>query len=211
MGVAFFTGVWDGIVSVFSVVADTLGGFFSDAWDAITGVWDGVVNWFSGVWDSIKNVFSNAWNVFSDIGSSIVNGIKNGISNAWNSLVNWFTGLWDGLVGGVKSFLGINSPSKVFADIGGNMAAGIGVGWDDEFGSIQRQVDRSMAGLIPDVSGNVSVNGSTSAGTVGADIGAAITSALSGAVVYMDGRKVGQLITRQQNNSIRANGLVPTM
>ena len=69
-----------------------------------------------------------------------------------------------------------------------------------------------MANLLPDVSSSVKVKGATASGTSAAsDITGAIANALSGAVVYMDGRKVGQLITRQQNNSIRANGLVPTM
>lgn len=146
-----------------------------------------------------------------DIGANIVRGVWQGIQN----MISWFTNkvksFFSGIVDSVLGFLGIHSPSRVFADIGENMAAGLGVGWDDEFGSIQRQVDRSMAGLIPDVSGSVSVNGSASAGTMGTDIGAAITSALSGAVVYMDGRKVGKLITRTQNQSIRAAGLVPTI
>ena len=146
-----------------------------------------------------------------DIGANIVRGVWQGIQGMIGWVTDKITGFFSGIVDSVLGFLGIHSPSRVFAGIGENMAAGIGVGWDDEFGSIQRQVDRSMAGLIPDVSGNVSVNGSASAGTVGADIGAAITNTLSGAAVYMDGRKVGKLITKTQNQSIRAAGLVPTI
>ena len=206
----FFSGIWDGIRNTFSVVGDTLGGFFSDAWNAITGVWDGVTDWFSDKWDGIKNVFSNAWDVFSDIGSDIVNGIRNGISRLWDSLTGWFSNLWNGLVGGVKSFLGINSPSKVFADeIGANMALGVGVGFEDEMATVQRDIDRSMAGLVPSTSANVSVTGRSGAASVPYDIAGAINSALNGAIVYMDGRKVGKLITRSQNNDIRGAGLVP--
>lgn len=206
----FFSGIWDSIRNTFSVVGDTLGGFFSDAWNAITGVWDGVTDWFSDKWDGIKNVFSNAWDVFSDIGSDIVNGIRNGISRLWDSLTGWFSNLWDGLVGGVKSFLGINSPSKVFADeIGANMALGVGVGFEDEMAAVQRDIDRSMAGLVPSTSANVSVTGRSGAASVPYDIAGAVNSALNGAIVYMDGRKVGKLITRSQNNDIRGAGLVP--
>lgn len=151
-----------------------------------------------------------------DVGRNIVEGIWQGISNAARWLVGKITGWFNGVVSSVKSFLGIASPSKLFADeIGANMALGIGEGFGDELGSVQRQIDRDMAGLIPDVSGNVSVAGGSSlsgyASTGAADFAGAISRALSGAVVYMDGRKVGQLITRQQNNTIRANGLVPTI
>ena len=78
-------------------------------------------------------------------------------------------------------------------------------------GAVERSINRSMAGLVPDVSGSVKVTGSTAASSAATDVTGAIANALSGAIVYMDGRKVGQLITRQQNNTIRANGLVPTM
>lgn len=151
-----------------------------------------------------------------DVGRNIVEGIWQGISNAASWLVGKITGWFNGVVSSVKSFLGIASPSKLFADeIGANMALGIGEGFGDELGSVQRQIDRGMAGLIPDVSGNVSVAGGSAvsgyASSGAADFAGAISRALNGAAVYMDGRKVGQLITRQQNNTIRANGLVPTI
>ena len=151
-----------------------------------------------------------------DVGRNIVEGIWQGISNAASWLVGKITGWFNGVVSSVKSFLGIASPSKLFADeIGANMALGIGEGFGDELGSVQRQIDRDMAGMIPDVSGNVSVAGGSAvsgyASSGAADFAGAISRALNGAAVYMDGRKVGQLITRQQNNTIRANGLVPTI
>lgn len=150
-----------------------------------------------------------------DVGRSIVEGIWQGITNAGSWLVGKITGWFDGVVGSVKRFLGINSPSRVFADqVGANMALGVGEGFADEMGTVERQLNRAMSGLAPSVSGSVSVSGSAAGGGssgVGADIGAAVSRALNGAIVYMDGRKVGQLITRQQNNTIRANGLVPTI
>lgn len=150
-----------------------------------------------------------------DVGRSIVEGIWQGITNAGSWLVGKITGWFDGVVGSVKRFLGINSPSRVFADqVGANMALGVGEGFADEMGTVERQLNRAMSGLAPSVSGSVSVSGSTTGGGssgVGADIGTAVSRALNGAIVYMDGRKVGQLITKQQNNTIRANGLVPTI
>ena len=160
----------------------------------------------------IRNLMSNV----VSIGRNIVEGIWQGITGAAGWLVSKITGWFNGVVGSVKRFLGIASPSKLFADeIGENMGLGIGEGFENSMGTVQREINRAMGGLLPDVSGNVSVTGSTaSSGGVGsgaADFAGAISRALSGAVVYMDGRKVGQLITRQQNNTIRANGLVPTI
>lgn len=160
----------------------------------------------------IQNLMSN----IVSIGRNIVEGIWQGITGAASWLVSKITGWFNGVVGSVKRFLGIASPSKLFADeIGENMGLGIGEGFENSMGTVQREINRAMGGLLPDVSGNVSITGSTaSSGGVGsgaADFAGAISRALSGAGVYMDGRKVGQLITRQQNNTIRANGLVPTI
>lgn len=79
-----------------------------------------------------------------DIGKDIVEGIKKGISNAWNSFKNWVSNKFNDLVSGVKSFLGISSPSKVFASIGEYMAEGVGVGWDAQFENIKRSIDKSL-------------------------------------------------------------------
>ena len=155
----------------------------------------------------IRNLMSNV----VGIGRNIVEGIWQGITGAAGWLVSKITGWFNGVVGSVKRFLGIASPSKLFADeIGENMGLGIGEGFENSMGTVQREINRAMDGLLPSVNGNVSVAGASST-PASVDFAAAVSRALSGAVVYMDGRKVGQLITRQQNNTIRANGLVPTI
>jgi tape measure domain-containing protein len=63
------------------------------------------------------------------IGSEIVNGIKSGISGAWSSLTGWLGNMAKSLIDGVKSALGIGSPSRLFADrIGKWIPAGITLG-----------------------------------------------------------------------------------
>lgn len=163
--------------------------------------------------EAIVSGIGNLMGSILDVGRSIVEGIWQGITNAGSWLIGKITGWFNGVVGSVKNFLGINSPSRVFADeVGANMALGVGAGFEDEMGTIERQLNRAMNGLVPEVSGNVSMSG-TSAGALisGYDVGVSISRALNGAAVYMDGRKVGKLITRQQNNGIRAAGLVPTI
>lgn len=192
-GVSILTNLIEGII-----------GAIPDLVAALPQIIDAIV---TGIGDLMGNIL--------DVGRSIVEGIWQGITNAGEWLVGKITGWFDGVVGSVKRFLGINSPSRVFADqVGANMALGVGEGFADEMGVVERQLNRAMSGLAPSVSGSVSVSGSAAGGGssgVGADIGAAVSRALNGAIVYMDGRKVGQLITRQQNNTIRANGLMPTI
>lgn len=144
---AFFSSIWAGIQSIFSVVASVLGGFFRSAASAVQSAWNGVTSFFSGIWGKIKGVFSDAISAFSRIGRNIVDGIKNGISNAWNSLVSWVRGKFEGLVDSVLGFLGIHSPSRVFAEIGEDSMAGYAQGVEDDK-SAEKALTDQMRSII---------------------------------------------------------------
>ena len=93
---------------------------------------------------SIVNGFSNAMPDIISIGKDIVRGVWDGIS----SMIKWFTdkvkGFFSGIVDGVKDTLGIHSPSKVFAGIGGFMAEGLADGWDKEYNGIKRSIEKDL-------------------------------------------------------------------
>lgn len=209
--IGYFENIWNTIKGIFAVVEAVLRGDFQAAWEAIKNVFAGWKDFFTGLWDDITNVFSNVWEVFSNIGKNIVDGIKNGISNAWNGLKNWFSGLLDNLFSSVEDNEEIHSPSKKYEKIGRYDAMGIGVGFSNEMRNVQRQIDRSMAGLVAPTM-TYGVTAATSApvysggDTIGASVGAAVRAALDGAAVYLNGRKVGNLITQQQNQTAIARG-----
>lgn len=79
-----------------------------------------------------------------EVGKAIVEGIWEGIAGAADWLVGKVTGFFGDIVGGVKDFLGIHSPSTVFADMGKNMALGLGQGWDNEYDRIRRDIEGGM-------------------------------------------------------------------
>lgn len=140
----YFQQVWETIKGIFAVVADVLTGDFQGAWDGIKGIVSGWADYFSGVWSNIKSLFSDAGSYFLSIGKNIVQGVWNGIS----SMVSWFTGkvtsFFSGIVNSAKNALDIHSPSRVFADIGKNMALGVGVGWDGEYAGIKKDIDDGL-------------------------------------------------------------------
>lgn len=81
---------------------------------------------------------------WSEIGSNLVEGFKQGIANAWDNLKEWFTGLFDDLISIAKEILGIESPSKVFKRLGKWTAEGFGIGWDDEFANVAKDIEDSL-------------------------------------------------------------------
>ena len=79
-----------------------------------------------------------------EIGKNIVIGIWNGIAKMGDWLWDQVSSFFSGIVNGVKKLLGIASPSKVFAGIGGFMAEGLGEGFDSQFKSIKKNIENSM-------------------------------------------------------------------
>lgn len=159
--------------------------------------------------ETIVRGFLAAVKSYWDIGKSIVDGIRQGITEQWQRLKSDVSNLFTGLVSWIKNLLGIHSPSRVFADIGQNMAAGIGDGWASTIGDINRQIGES---LQPQHVVGVDMQGlyaqaatlqSAAAPGAGGDIAAVIERmdrlerAITGMQIYMDGDAlVGSVATR---------------
>ena len=79
-----------------------------------------------------------------EVGKHIVEGIWQGITAMASWIKEKVSGFFSGIIGGVKSFLGISSPSKVFAGIGGFMAEGLGEGFTSEMGSVEKDIKKSV-------------------------------------------------------------------
>ena len=100
---------------------------------------------------AIVKGFKSGSNRILEVGKNIVHGVWEGIKSAAAWIRDKVTNFFGGIVDGVKDFLGIHSPSKVFAGIGGFMAEGLGEGFDDEFSGIKKNIENSMnfdAGMI---------------------------------------------------------------
>lgn len=93
-----------------------------------------------------------------EVGKNIVRGIWNGIAKMGDWLWDQVSSFFSGIVNGVKKLLGIASPSKVFAGIGGFMAEGLGEGFDSQFKSIKKNIENSMNFEDANASINVSSN-----------------------------------------------------
>ena len=128
---------------------------------------DAIVNGIGALMDSIVQV-----------GANIVSGIWEGISSAASWLKDKVTGFFSGIVDGAKDLLGIHSPSTVFADMGRNMALGLGEGWDSEFDRIRSQIESGMNFGTANVDFASSGIGTASAGMVNG-IASAVNSGVS--------------------------------
>lgn len=83
-----------------------------------------------------------------NVGYNIVTGVWNGICNAAGWFESQVRNFFSGIVAGVKSALGIHSPSRVFADeVGQWIPPGIGEGIEDKMPDLYEQMDTEMSAL----------------------------------------------------------------
>lgn len=79
------------------------------------------------------------------IGSNIVSGIWNGISGSIGWITSKVKEFARGILDGMKSALGIHSPSKVFEiEVGKNMALGLGEGFTNAMSDVQKEMKKAI-------------------------------------------------------------------
>lgn len=146
-----------------------------------------------------------------DIGKNIVEGIWEGIQNAIGWFTDKITGFFSGIIDGVKGILGIHSPSRVFADMGKNMALGLGQGWDNEYDRIRRDIEGGMDFGTASVDFASSGLGVASAGMVNGVSASGQGAGMSGGSITVnlmmpDGTKFASYLLGPLSNYAKANG-----
>ncbi|MDE6903325.1 MAG: phage tail tape measure protein [Lachnospiraceae bacterium] len=146
---------------IISAIVDTITAFnwINLGTSIIKGLGNGLKSMVSFVKESvgkiaeaIKGGVSQLPTAMKDIGKNIVSGVWQGIQSMAQWIKDKVSGFFGGIVDSVKGLLGIQSPSKVFAGIGGYMAEGLGKGWSDSY----RKAEKGILGQVKDTSTAVS-------------------------------------------------------
>ena len=100
--------------------------------------------------NNVINAFKNLPTKMVNIGKNIINGIISGIASMVGKLYDSIKNALSGLVEKGKKALGINSPSKVFADeVGRGIPEGVAVGTEQYTGV----AEKAVTGMADDVLG----------------------------------------------------------
>lgn len=130
--------IYQYIVQPAQRILSDLGSIFSSIG---TTIWDGLTS----ALQFVVNIGDN----FLSVGQDIVMGIVHGIEDAGSYLYDTLKNLAGNALNAAKSFLGINSPSKVFADhVGRAIPEGIAKGVEDHAALAHRAVG-ALASSLP--------------------------------------------------------------
>ncbi len=159
---------------------------------------------------AIVNGFGTYMSKIKDIGKNIVKGVWEGISAMASWIKDKVTNFFSGIVSGVKDFLGIHSPSRVFAGIGENMALGLGEGWENEFGSIKKGIENGMDFGVANIDVGASMLGRNSSAFNSAFSNFAANLEQNATIVVqsvLDGKIIGETAYQYSKNRQRAYGV----
>ena len=184
--------------NMLSKVSSTLQQLPGKVWDYLSQAAQKVVTWgtqlaqkgaaaATQLFNSIVNGLSSLPSKMAEIGSNIVSGIWNGISSGWNWLTNKVSNLASSLLDAAKDALGINSPSKEFADeVGRWIMPGVGKGLDKSMPATLKDMKAKAGELVSAMRAEMSA--SVGQLSVGASHAAGLRMAGAGTTVYNDNR-----------------------
>lgn len=139
------------IINVFTLV-----NLFSFGTKIITGLGNGIKSlgsWIKtragDIMAAIKSPFASAGTALKDAGINLIKGLWNGISSVKKWILSKISGFMGDIVGGVKNFFQIKSPSRLMAnEIGRFLPPGITVGMDKAMPAALQDMKAQMAAMM---------------------------------------------------------------
>ena len=119
--------------------------------DGIKEKWPDIVSAVEGAIESAKQAASNLGSALWQAGVDLIQGFIDGIGSMGMSVVNKATEIAGGAVEAVKNFLGINSPSRVFKEIGKFTVEGMVVGLDKYAYMAEESASSLASGVLDNV------------------------------------------------------------
>lgn len=174
--------------------------------DGVTGIFNGtgdgtVQGFITGLPDKIKGFLDefDPLSILVDVGTNIMQGLVNGITNF--NLRDAIVGVFGDIGGVACDILGIQSPSKVFAEIGDFTMQGLAEGINDAAHLANEATQNAVEGVYGAASGTVDVSYANSGNN-------AILAALAGIrdnmsmSVYLDGQTLVGGIAPRMNYAL---------
>lgn len=128
------------LASLVGLIAPLVGGI-GEGVGKLVGALTG---WVGELMEVLKNAASIGFQMAAEVGSQIWQGIVQGLTPGLGKVTDTIRGAGNSMITGLKDVLGIQSPSRVFAEIGKNTALGFAGGLDAAGGDIEDAFSRNF-------------------------------------------------------------------
>ena len=175
----FISGVLQVIQGIFEVATGILSGDWGKVFEGLGHIVGGFVDTITAFWNLLWKLVGEAVNMgvttllnifgaifgteegslyakakgflktITDFGGNIIGGLVTGIHDALSGAITSITGFIGSIVTAIKDFLGIKSPSTMFANVGDNIVAGLWKGISDAKDWIISKVTGFIKAVIP--------------------------------------------------------------
>ena len=203
---------------------DMLGKIIEGAIKLMVALAAGLIQAIPQILGAIPQIISSIGEAFRDydwgaLGQSLLQGLLNGFSNAGNIIWSAIKKVGSSMIDGIKSFFGIHSPSRVFADLGEYLPQGFAVGINRDATVAVKSVKKmnksilkgfnfdglysKMQNAVNLETGKIATSLSTTA-TTNKTLTANIT--VNPSDIYMDSTKVGRAVAPAVTKTIKGGG-----
>lgn len=207
----FIVGLWNNIKTGVSNFISNLKTNFQNGFNAIKTNISNVINNIKNFVDNILNKIKALPDQAKAMGHNLIAGFWNGISNMIDWVVDKVSGFANSIVSTVKKAFGINSPSKVFASIGGYLAEGLDVGFTDGMEDVKEDMLNATDGLTASMTADVTAYGAQASTLSGSEVNNFNGGSISINVYGAEGQNINDLaevIAIKLDNMTRRKGSV---
>ena len=154
----FMQGILDAIVGFFGNIYNAGAELVNQFISGIAAWGQGVVDFFANIIDAAVQTISNFWQHLYNAGVNLINGLVQGIADSFWAVVDTIVGGLQSAYQGALEFLGIASPSKLFAAVGENTMLGFAKGIDSASSEAEKSMQSAMDGVYGAADGVASVS-----------------------------------------------------
>jgi septal ring factor EnvC (AmiA/AmiB activator) len=194
------TAIYNALVTALPMIGTAAGELIATLITGLIGMIPQLTTTAIELIDALMDGWASMGGAILEAGKNIVLGIWEGIKSKAEWLKNQFTGFISGIVSVVNIALDSHSPSRVFENIGKNMALGLGGGFSKSFRDISNGMQNSIGGLV----GGLQFEGVASSSVSNVNLGG-ITINITG---NGDPNKISRAVESGVKKALRARGAV---
>lgn len=201
--------------SIKTFIGNLISGIKSTVSSWITGLKESFINGFNAIRDGAKAIIDKVGSFVSSvfdtikalpakvvsIGANIASSIWDGIKSKMEYLKNKIKDFGDNIVKNIKKVFKIASPSKVTKQLGGYLAEGLGLGFEDEMRQVNKDIENSLPSFDA-LQAPTSVSTDSDSKLDYQTLVNALTDALTAVDVELDDIKLGKFVKKTVSNAI---------